>query len=380
METVWVQDSILQVTKAVASRAAGLLIRDPAVDPRCPDSSDLDFVVLADIAEMRSERLSLVTAGAGPVLADLTWLPWAWVVNPEEAATRGWVPHRLLSSNVVWDEGREIATLCDAIAQHMARPEIQSRRVSVFLDTGFQAVREIGITWDFPALGMFWLHMAYAACLAALADGLHMLCPNIFTRPFDHLDRVELNGHPGLRLRWIEALRLDDELEPLVERLLRCHALMSSRFPEPCWPASIREGVRFEYRYWVSHQELAWRIRTARELALRGDCAAAVFHLRFCAYAVARLPVVHERALEGISGSFLRPEKAMLPDLKRLAPEIIDDLSLMLAGPGVLLASNVKISIDNLLDFRGNVCASLVAQGIPIAPLKTWAPYQAVTP
>jgi hypothetical protein len=378
MASVLVHDAIRQVAREVASRAVGLLIRDPAVDPRCPDSSDLDFVVLADIAEMRSERLSLVVAGAGPVLADLTWLPWAWVVNAEEAATRGWVPHRLLSSNVVWDEGREIANLCDAIAQHMARPEIQSRRVAVFLDTGFQAVREIGITWDFPALAMFWLHMAHAACLAALADGLHMLCPNIFTRPFDHLDRVELNGHPGLRLRWTETLRLDEELDPLVERLLRCHALVSRRYPEPCWPASIGEGLRCEYRYWLSHQELAWRIRTARELARHGDCAAAVFHLRFCAYAVSRLPVVHARALEGISGSFLRPEKAMLPDLQRLAPEIIDDLSLMLAGSGALLTGNVKKSIDNLLDFRDTVCASLVAQGIPIATLKTWAPYQAV--
>ncbi len=373
-----VEDAIRQVTRAVSPRAVGLLIRDPAVDPRCPDSSDLDFVVLADIAKMRSERLSLVAAGAGPVLADLTWLPWGWVVNPEDAATRGWVPHRLLSSNVVWDEGREIATLCDAIAQHMARPEIQSRRVAVFLDTGFQAVREIGITWDFPALAMFWLHMAHAACLAALADGLHMLCPNIFTRPFDHLDRVELKGHRGLRLRWTEALRLDDELEPLVERLLRCHSLVSRRYPEPCWPASIGEGLRCEYRYWLSPQELAWRICVARELARRGDSAAALFYLRFCAYAVARLPVVHARALEGISVSLLRPEKAMLPDLQRLAPEIIDDLGLMLAGHRALQASDVRLSLADTLNFRDRVCASLIAQGVPVASLKTWAPYQSV--
>src|SRR5438874_11045556 len=52
-----VRDAIEQVTRTVASRAAAILIRNPAVDIRFPDTSDLDFMVLADIEDLRSERL-----------------------------------------------------------------------------------------------------------------------------------------------------------------------------------------------------------------------------------------------------------------------------------------------------------------------------------
>jgi hypothetical protein len=372
MKSEHVDAAIRQVTDTVAGRGVGLLIRDPAIDPRCPDSSDLDFVVLADITEMRSERLQF----DGGVMADMTWLPWDWVAAAPAAAGRGWVPHRLLSSRVVWDSGRDIKGLRAAIANCMHQPEIQARRIGVFLETGFETVREIGITWDFPPLALFWLHIAHAACLSALADGFHLLCPNIYTRPFDYIDTIESMGHPGLRQRWTQALRLEAELPPLVEQLQRCHTALAQRFPEPQWPASVGEALRSEYRYWLSRDELDFRIRTARELAARGDSAAALFHLRFCAYAVARLPVVHARVLEGGNVSFLRPEKAMLPELRRLAPEILEDLARMLAGPRPLPASELRHSLAQLIDFRDRVFASLRAQGVPVAPLKTWAPYQ----
>lgn len=372
MQPAQIEAAVQQVTDAVAPRAVGLLLRDPAIDPRCPESSDLDFVVLAEIGEMRSQRLRL----DGGVMADLTWLPWAWVADARAAATRGWVPHRLLSSRVVWDAGRGIAALCQDIAGQMHVPALQARRIAVFLDTGWQTVREIGITRDFPALALFWLHMGHAACLSALADGLKRLCPNVYTRPFEHLDAVEALGHPGLRQRWVKTLRLDAELPPLVQALRRCHALLAPRLAEPDWPAAIGEALRSEYRYWRSPHELEFRIACAEELARRGDTAAALFHLRFTTYAVARLPVVQARALEGWNVAYLRPETAMRPELQRLAPELLDELPAMLAGPRPLPAAELEAATAALIDFRDRVCASLLAQGVPVEPMKTWAPYQ----
>jgi len=80
LSDVEVSGAIQQVTDGLAPRAVAILLRHPAVDIRCPDTSDLDFVVLADIPDMRSERLQLPAPGDAPVImADITWLPWGWV-------------------------------------------------------------------------------------------------------------------------------------------------------------------------------------------------------------------------------------------------------------------------------------------------------------
>ena len=124
---------------------------------------------------------------------------WAWVSQSELAATRGWVPHRLLTSDLVWDCGREM-TGAQEIEGHMYRATLQ-KRTGVFLEIGFQTVREIGIAWDFPALALFWLHMGHAACLAALLDGMRRLCPNVYTRPLDYLDEAERRACPDYTAR-----------------------------------------------------------------------------------------------------------------------------------------------------------------------------------
>lgn len=360
----------------VASRSLAILIRNPPVDSRLPDTSDLDFVALADIDDLRSERLHLPAPDGTTVMTDLTWLPWAWVSDPEVAATRGWVPHRLLSSILIWDSGKDIARHCQQIDRHMYRADIQQKRIGVFLDIGFETVREVGITWDFPALALFWLHMGHAACLAAMLDGTRLLCPNVYTRPFDYLDEFALLAYPDLRRRWIEALHLEADPEQVIPALRRIHASVAGRFPEPSWLESIREGTRFEYRYWLSPEELDWRISVAREMIGRGDSAAALYYLRFCAYAIARIPVVHARAGEGRDVSFLRPEKAMLPELRSLVPEIIDDLASILAGTRRLDVEAVKSSISMLDIVRDRTVQYLHARGIPIPEPKPWEPYQ----
>lgn len=361
---------------AAGSTAIAVLIRNPPIDVRFPDTSDLDFMVLAEMDDLRSERLYLAASGGTCTMTDVTWVPWAWVSNSEIAATRGWVPHRLLSSNLVWDAGRGIAQHCQEIGRHMYRPEIQEKRTGVFLDIAYQTVREIGITWDFPALALFWQHMAHTACLAAMLDGMRRLCPNVYTRPFDYIDEVERRTQPGLRAQWIETLHLDADLTQIILCLRRIHAIIAAKFPEPDWPASIRTGNRFEYRYWLSPKEVDWRIRVALEMVRRGDSAAAVFYLRFCAYAVARIPMVHARSCEGRDVSFLRPETAVLPELQRLVPEVIEDLDLILAGTRGLDVDAVNRSLSMLGNLRDSTITCLREHGVPVPDLKAWEPYQ----
>lgn len=372
-----VGDAIQQVIGALASRTVAILLRNPAIDIRFPDTSDLDFLVLADIAEMRSERLRLpAQGGTTTMMTDLTWLPWSWVSNAEAAATRGWVPHRLLSSTLVWDFGREVARQCHEIGRNMYRPDIQLKRTTVFLDLGFETVREIGITWDFPALGLFYLHMAHCACLAAMLDGMRRLCPNVYTRPFDYLDEVARRTRLDLRSRWIEALHLDADLMQIIPALRRAHTVVAGRFREPDWPAGIRAGTQFEYRYWLSKDEMEWRISAALEMARRGEYAGAVFYLRFCAYATARLPMVHARTGEGRDVSFLRPEQAVLPELRRLVPEIIEDLELSFAGTRGLDLHGLRKSLGMLDEFRSTALAFLRSCGAPAPNSAAWVPYQ----
>ena len=332
-------------------------------------------MALAEIEDVCSERLLLAAPDETPRMIDVTWLPWVLVSDPEVAATRGWIPHRMLSSDVVWDSGRDIVRHCREIGRHMYRAGIQQKRIGLFLDIGFQTVREIGITWDFPALALFWLHMGHAACLAAMTDAMRRLCPNVYTRPFDYVDEVERQAYPGLRRQWIEALHLDADLVEMIPLLKRTHAIVASRFPEPDWPAGIQASTRFEYRYWLSAEELDWRIRAALEMMRRGDSAAAIFYLRFCAYAIARIPMVHARTLEGRNVSYLRPEMAVRPELERLVPEVIDDLDLVLAGRRGMDVKTVKRSLTMLGTFRDSVLNYLNACGTPVPESEIWEPW-----
>lgn len=372
------QPIVARVMQTLAARSAvALLVRNPLIDPRFPDTSDLDFLAVADIKEFRSERLQFAAPYATSRMVDVAWLPWAWFDAPEATAARGWVPHRLLTSDVVFDSGRDVAGYLEQVRLQMYHPAVQQKRLNTFLDIGFETVREIGITWDFPALALFWLHMSHAACLAAALDAMRRLCPNVYTRPFDYLDDLEDRIGAGVRTAWVGALRLDVALEPLVTALRRVHVTVATKFPEPEWPDTIRNGTRFEYRYWLSRAELDWRIDVAREMARCHEPAGAVFYLRFCAYAIARLPMLHARARNGEDDvSFLRPEKAILPELQRLVPEIIDDLSIVLAGTRDLDRAAVTSSLSSLYAFRDLVAGCLRDCDAPVPEQKTWAPYE----
>jgi hypothetical protein len=292
------------------------------------------------------------------------------------AATRGWVPHRLLSSKVVWDGGRDAGRQCREIARYMYRPDVQEKRTALFLDMAFDTVREIEVTADFPALGLFWLHMAHAACLAAMLEAMQQLCPNVYTRPFDYLDDVQSCSGLELRARWISALNLDVDIESIVAALRRTHGAVAEKFPEPRWAGNVRSGTRYEYRYWLSRDELEWRIQVAREMARRGEIAGAAFYLRFCGYATARIPMVHARSGEGRDVSFLRPEQPVLPELRRLIPEIIDDLNLIFSGTHAPEQAAVQQGLSMLNLLRADAVALLRSRGSTVPELKPWVSVQ----
>jgi hypothetical protein len=373
-------DVVTRVVTALRARAAAILVRSSALDARFPDTADLDVLAVADVEEFRSERLHVAVAVGPPAMVDVAWIPWAWLESPREMAKRGWVPHRVLSSELVFDSGRDLARRCEAARRCLYEPSIQRRRLKAFLDIGSHTVREIGVTWDFPALALFWLHMAHAACLGALLDGRRRLCPNVYTRPFDYLEDVEREDGSGARRAWIEALRLDVDPEVLIAALRRIHAVVAARYPEPGWPDAIGQGARYEYRYWLSVDEVSWRIDVAREMVRRHEPWAGVFYLRFCAYALARIPMIHEEARRGDRDvSFLRPERAVRPALERLAPGILDDLGAALGGNPGAERHDVERSLSMLLAFRDFALHGLRERGAPVPDPGTWAPYEPET-
>lgn len=370
-----IHEATQQVIDAVASRAVGVLIRNPATDTRFPDTSDLDFVVLSNVDDLCSERMHLKMQDSAGLMTDLTWLPWELVRNAERAATCGLLPHRVLDSCVVWDASGALHRLCEEIRSHMYDIEVQKKRMTVLLAIGFETVREIGFTWDFPALALFWLHMTFPACLSALVDGLGHFCPNVYTRPFDYLSEIDSVLDPGTRNRCVEALHLDVDPVPMMNSLRRIHAHVVARFPEPVWPSAIRSGTRFEYRYWLSPREIEWRINVAGEMLRRRDSVATIFYLRFCAYALARIPMVHACAVRGEPVSFLRPEQAVFPALQRLAPFILEDLNCIFSGGLSLDREDVRRSISMLIDFRDDCIACLRSRGVSVPELQAWEPY-----
>ena len=156
------------------------------------------------------------------------------------------------------------------------------------------------------------------------------------------------------------------------------HAVISERFPEPQWPAAMRQMTRFEYRYFSSAEELEWRLAVAEEMISRGSPPAAVFYLRFWAYVLARVPMVHQRAREGVDVSFVRPSKAIRPELERLCPEVLRDLSSVLGGDRELGRDDLSRSLEHLDRLRHRTLALLAARGFQLDGLRQWRPYEPV--
>jgi hypothetical protein len=349
-------------------------MRTPAIDEDCPDTSDVDVAVFADVEDLYPERLALSGQSAhGGRTIDVTWLPEAWLGDPDVLAAHGLIAHRLATSMFVSGDPSAAAAQA-AVVDRFYRSDIQARRVSGFFEMARLTVLEVGITWDFPALALFWLHMAHAACLAAALEGLRRRCPNVYTRPAGYLTELEAATGEGIASEWREALRLDADPAQAI-RSLRCvHAIVSGRFREPGWPDSMRMTTRCEYRYWISADELHWRISVAEEMCRRGQPAAAIHYLRFVGYAVARAPMVHARAAEGRDVSYLRPEQSVRRDLARLCPDILDDLNVVLGGGAAPDVRAVERGLTALHVFRDRVIEMLCERDVPVPLSTAWTP------
>lgn len=350
-----------------------ILAREPLLDNDFPDTSDIDLMVVAEVNELLPERLHLTSLPDSTPRIDVIRLPERMLDECDELARMGLVPHRLLSSGIVHDKTGQLEDQLDALRRKMYEPQIQAERIKGFLEMGFYTVREIGVTWDFPALALFWLHVGHAACLAAMSDGAHRSCPNVYTRPLNYCRELEELYGMELVHPFIEALHLDVDPNSLIPALRRIHATVAQRFPEPDWPANMRHATRYEYRYFACQEELNWRISVAEEMARRGHCPEAVFYLRFWAYSLARLPMVYHRAQEGVDVSFMRPERAVLAELKRHCPEILDNLRDIL-GPPQLSVADVSLSLDMLYENRERTLTFLQSCGVQLPDLRKWQP------
>jgi hypothetical protein len=85
--------------------------------------------------------------------------------------------------------------------------------------------------------------------------------------------------------------------------------------------------------------------------------------------------MVHARSTEGLNVSFLRPEKAVLPELQRLVPEVIEDLDLILSGSRSLDVEAVNTSLSLTSNFRDGTVQRLQSSGIPVPELNAWVPF-----
>ena len=354
----------------LAEQAQAIFVRAPMLDPLCPQTSDADVLAFGPVDCLQPLRLNL-PARPGTLPIDVIWLPAQMLDDSTEFAAQGLLAHRLLTSTPLFERGFDASAWQASV--RAALPHGQHRRLQGFMQMGFLAVREIGITWDCPPLALFWLHTASAAAICALHELAGSLCPNAYTRPFDSLRALP----PALRGDWearlSRALHLDVNPLDLIEPLQKLHASITARYPEPVWPREMRNTTRCEYRYFLDGAELSWRIAVAREMIAGGDLAQAVYYLRFWAYSLARAPMVRACAEQGEDVSYVRPERAMGRALRQLCPDILEMLNDILGAPQIDVEL-VRASLREVQALRETVMAGTVALELPEGAIPAWAP------
>lgn len=368
------------VERAIAQdggTAVAIQLRRPLRDAVSPSVYDVDLMMFAPLPAFLPERRH--SADPQCRALDIVWYPQRLLEQPEQLAQLGLAAHRYMASETVHDP-QGLSAACRAAMQAcFHRADVREARWNVFLDVGWKTVREIGISWDCPPLARFWLHMAAASCVALGTDGLGGFCPNVFTRPLPYLAAIEAQTGLALQAELVEVLGLDASAEDAIAPLRRLHRVVSQRFAAPQWPAAMRRLTRAEYAYTIAADELEFRIAVARDMLAQGQRASALHYLRFWAYSLARIPMVHARAAEGLDAAFLQPEKAMWPDLCQHCPEILDDLRLVLAGNAVVDVAQVQRGIASVVRLRDTLAGVLRSRGFALQPLPPWAPFRPAT-
>lgn len=366
------RDAVLAAVHEALAGAAWAGVREPVVDPGCPTTGDVDVLVFDDVPALRPERRRVAAAGR-PLLLDLVRLPAAALDGGAGFATQGLLLHRLMTSRPVVEQPASAAAVA-GIRALAGRDDVRGARLAGFLTLGGDAVREVGITWDFPSLAILWSAIAQVASVAAMVDAAGGYCPNVYTRPLDHLRRLDAEHGTGLTGAFVAAARLDADPRAAARRLEALHAAVASRCPEPSWPPVMRAATRAEYRYFAAADELAARVASAAELAARGDVPSAVFYLRFHAVMLARLPMVARCAREGRDVSFVRPERAVARVLAEECPEALRALEAVLGGERPPDVADVLAGLEAAASARRRCLAFLRERGHDLGAMPPWAP------
>lgn len=348
-------------------RAAFLRRRDHDGDTR-PDA-DLDLLVFDDTADDLLVQRHVDTRRPEAPTLDLLRLPARALEDPGRLASMGLITHRLITSDCVHARDGCALAAADAVAALATTREARAARLASFLELGALTVREIGVTRDWPGLSLFWLHMAHSALLATCLDLHGQWCPNIYTRPLDAARRAEPLLGPGVHDGLVARLLLDRDPAPLARAVADMHAMTRSRCPEPAWPAQVQSATRQEFRYWSASAELQER------LAAAGDGPGAVFYLRYVAYSVLRVAMLHQRAVEGWAQPlpFLRPETEVRPDLARHHPWL---LPLADSVFGNVSADELDAALQQTLALHSLVSAQCQAQGLAPDTPRQWRPFE----
>jgi hypothetical protein len=362
---------LARIVAELGTVSNALFVREPLVDPWCPATSDVDVLVLDESTELLPERRICEPERFG---LDVVRLPLPGFDDSARMAAAGLLPHRLLSARLIHDPTGSGERARANVAAVFDSREARQQRLLGFLRLGADAVQEVGVTEDLPALGRFWLHMAFASLVATLADGFGLLCPNVYTRPFDYVAELERRSGLALEEPAVAALGLESAPERLVKPLTALFELVTRRFPEPDWPARMRQCTRYEYRYFSSQEELDYRIAVARELGAVGQPHAAVFSLRFWTWMLTCLPLVHARAREGIDVSFIRPQRAVGPDLALNCPEATP-LVVELLGSDVTVP-HVNAAVAAMNELRRDVLARIARLGIVLDNPPVFKPFE----
>ena len=172
--------------------ASTILLREPFPDLSAPLTADLDLLVVGDVDDLIPERIFPSDSNSGQPLVDVLWLPERIWQAPEQLAAYGLIAHRTLGSRVVFDRNGDASERLRQVKSFAYQHGVQEARIAALLEMGYLVVREIGVTWDFPAMARFWLHIAYASCISAVADALGILCPNAYTKPLEAIRQVGL--------------------------------------------------------------------------------------------------------------------------------------------------------------------------------------------
>jgi hypothetical protein len=352
-----------------STRAA--FVRHPDADAQMPQHQDLDLVVFGRVDTFRPERH--VAPDGTPV--DLAWYPAPLLDDPARIARSGLAAHRIAACELAWRAAGHSGDAADGclhqVRRLMQRPDVRADRLAVFLDMGRLTVRETGVTGDLPSLARFWLQMGHGGVIAALADLHGLICPNVYTRPFSAL--AALGDHRTGSIA--TALGLYDDTAAVAAAVRAMHGLVSQRFAHPRWPAAMREATRAEYTYTLDAAELEWRLAVANDMQADGHGAAAIWYLRYWAYALARLPMVWHAAARGDDIAFLRPERPVRAALAQQCPALLPLLERALGGPLGLPA--LETPMHSLQRLRQEVLARCNELSLPLPDIADWQPYRA---